>query len=99
LSGYICSITASLWPSLARSLILLNTAGSVVPSYSFIPLSEEGRTSWLSSLQARLLLLFLRSRAGGILKEYYPTRTERVDKPLVDEIIRAVSSDHKVYLS
>lgn len=26
-------------------------------------------------------------------------RTERVDKPLVDEIIRAVSSDHKVYLS
>lgn len=89
IGGYICSITASLWPSLARSLILLNTAGSVVPSYSFIPLSEEGRTSWLSSLQARLLLLFLRSRAGGILKEYYPTRTERVDKPLVDEIIRA----------
>uniref|UniRef100_A0A0E0IMT0 Photolyase/cryptochrome alpha/beta domain-containing protein n=1 Tax=Oryza nivara TaxID=4536 RepID=A0A0E0IMT0_ORYNI len=62
IGGYICSITASLWPSLARSLILLNTAGSVVPSYSFIPLSE-----------ARLLLLFLRSRAGGILKEYYPT--------------------------
>uniref|UniRef100_A0A0E0B5Q2 Photolyase/cryptochrome alpha/beta domain-containing protein n=1 Tax=Oryza glumipatula TaxID=40148 RepID=A0A0E0B5Q2_9ORYZ len=98
IGGYICSITASLWPSLARSLILLNTAGSVVPSYSFIPLSEEGRTSWLSSLQARLLLLFLRSRAGGILKEYYPTRTERVDKPLVDEIIRAVSSYHKYSL-
>ncbi|EEC84938.1 hypothetical protein OsI_32153 [Oryza sativa Indica Group] len=97
IGGYICAITAGLWPSLARSLILLNTAGSVVPSYSFIPLSEEGRTSWFSSLQARLLLLFLRSRAGGILKEYYPTRTERVDKPLVDEIIRAVSSDHKVF--
>uniref|UniRef100_A0A0E0M3T3 Photolyase/cryptochrome alpha/beta domain-containing protein n=1 Tax=Oryza punctata TaxID=4537 RepID=A0A0E0M3T3_ORYPU len=62
IGGYICAITAGLWPSLARSLILLNTAGSVVPSYSFIPLSE-----------ARLLLLFLRSRAGGILKEYYPT--------------------------
>jgi hypothetical protein len=34
---------------------------------------QEGRTSWLSGLQARLLLLFLRSRAGGILKKYYPT--------------------------
>ncbi|KAL5201229.1 hypothetical protein ABZP36_035583 [Zizania latifolia] len=89
IGGYICAITAGLWPSLARSLILLNTAGSVVPSYSFVPLSEEGRTSWLSRLQARLVLLFLRSRAGSILKEYYPTRTERVDKPLVDEIIRA----------
>ncbi|KAG8057541.1 hypothetical protein GUJ93_ZPchr0002g24229 [Zizania palustris] len=89
IGGYICAITAGLWPSLARSLILLNTAGSVVPSYSFVPLSKEGRTSWLSRLQARLALLFLRSRAGSILKEYYPTRTERVDKPLVDEIIRA----------
>ncbi|KAI4989235.1 hypothetical protein ZWY2020_036552 [Hordeum vulgare] len=89
IGGYICAITAGLWPSLANSLVLLNSAGSVVPNYSFIPLSKEGRTSWLSRLQARLLLLFLRSRVGGILKGYYPTRTERVDKPLVDEIIRA----------
>ncbi|KAF0924405.1 hypothetical protein E2562_010073 [Oryza meyeriana var. granulata] len=94
IGGYICAITAGVWPSLARSLILLNTAGSVVPSYSFIPLSEEGQSSWFSRLQARLLLLFLRSRAGGILKEYYPTRTKRVDKSLMDEIIRAVSSNH-----
>ncbi|KAM0902226.1 hypothetical protein ACQ4PT_019454 [Festuca glaucescens] len=89
IGGYICAIAAGLWPSLANSLVLLNSAGSVVPSYSFIPLNKEGRTSWLSGLQARLLLLFLRSRAGGILKKYYPTRTERVDKPLVEEIIRA----------
>uniref|UniRef100_A0ACD5Y729 Uncharacterized protein n=1 Tax=Avena sativa TaxID=4498 RepID=A0ACD5Y729_AVESA len=89
IGGYICAIAAGLWPSLANSLVLLNSAGSVVPSYSFIPLSKEGRSSWLSRLQARLILLFLRSRAGGILKKYYPTRTERVDKPLVDEIIRA----------
>ncbi|KAF7073843.1 hypothetical protein CFC21_078771 [Triticum aestivum] len=89
IGGYICAIAAGLWPSLANSLVLLNSAGSVVPNYSFIPLSKEGRTSWLSRLQARLLLLFLRSRVGGILKGYYPTRTERVDKPLVDEIIRA----------
>lgn len=51
---------------------------------------QERRTSsWLSRLQAQLLLLFLRARAEGILKEYYPTRTERVDKPLLDQIVRA----------
>ncbi|XP_039796131.1 uncharacterized protein LOC120661352 isoform X2 [Panicum virgatum] len=89
IGGYICAIAAGLWPSLAKSLVLLNSAGSVVPNYSFVPLSEERRTSWLSRLQAQLLLLFLRSRVEGILKEYYPTRTGRVDKPLVDQIIRA----------
>ncbi|CAM0952619.1 unnamed protein product [Alopecurus aequalis] len=89
IGGYICAIAAGLWPSLANSLVLLNSAGSVVPSYSFIPLNKEGRTSWLSRLLPSLLLLFLRSRAGSILKDYYPTRTERVDKTLVDEIIRA----------
>ncbi|XP_066390608.1 uncharacterized protein [Miscanthus floridulus] len=91
IGGYICAIAAGLWPSLAKSLVLLNSAGSVVPSYSFVPLSEQERrtSSWLSSLQAQLLLLFLRARAEGILKEYYPTRTERVDKPLLDQIVRA----------
>ena len=39
-SGYICAIAAGLWPSLAMSLVLLNSAGSVVPNYSFVPLSE-----------------------------------------------------------
>ncbi|CAN6218506.1 unnamed protein product [Urochloa humidicola] len=89
IGGYICAVAAGLWPPLAKSLVLLNSAGSVVPNYSFVPLSEERRTSWLSRLQAQLLLLFLRSRVEGILKEYYPARTERVDKPLVDRIIRA----------
>ncbi|XP_062198763.1 uncharacterized protein LOC133901398 isoform X2 [Phragmites australis] len=89
IGGYIGAITAGLWPSVAKSLVLLNSAGSIVPNYPFIPLSEERRTSWLSRLSAQLLLLFLRTRVEGVLKEYYPTRTERVDKSLVDQIIRA----------
>ncbi|WVZ65666.1 hypothetical protein U9M48_014989 [Paspalum notatum var. saurae] len=89
IGGYICAITAGLWPSLAKSLVLLNSAGSIVPNYSFVPFNEERQTTWLSRLQAGLLLLFLRSRAEGILKEYYPTRTDRVDKPLLQQIIRA----------
>ncbi|GJM99353.1 hypothetical protein PR202_ga16444 [Eleusine coracana subsp. coracana] len=41
IGGYICAITAGLWPSLAKSLVLLNSAGSIVPNYPFIPLSEK----------------------------------------------------------
>ncbi|GJN34461.1 hypothetical protein PR202_gb23123 [Eleusine coracana subsp. coracana] len=41
IGGYICAITAGLWPSLAKSLVLLNSAGSIVPNYPFIPLSES----------------------------------------------------------
>jgi pimeloyl-ACP methyl ester carboxylesterase len=39
-TGYISSIVAGVWPSLAKSLVLINTAGTVVPSYNFIPTSK-----------------------------------------------------------
>ncbi|XP_038970624.1 uncharacterized protein LOC120103895 isoform X2 [Phoenix dactylifera] len=89
IGGYFVSIVAGLWPALAKSLVLLNTAGSIVPSYSSIPLVEEGQTSGLAWLQARLLLLYLRSRAGNILKKCYPTNTERADDWLIGEMLRA----------
>ncbi|TVU10157.1 hypothetical protein EJB05_43668 [Eragrostis curvula] len=40
MGGYICAIMAGLWPSVAKSLVLLNPAGSIVPNYPFIPLNE-----------------------------------------------------------
>ncbi|KAF3324987.1 Pheophytinase [Carex littledalei] len=89
LGGYISSIVAGVWPSLAKSLVLINTAGIVVPSYTSIPTSNEWRTSYFSRLRACLLLLFLRSSAASILKSYYPTKKERVDTALVKEITRA----------
>ncbi|KAJ4803865.1 alpha/beta-Hydrolases superfamily protein [Rhynchospora pubera] len=89
LGGYISSIVAGVWPSLTKSLVLINTAGTVVPNYSFIPTSEEWRASFFSRLGARLLLLYLRSSAASILKSYYPTKRERVDTALVNEITRA----------
>nr|XP_029117485.1 uncharacterized protein LOC105034519 isoform X2 [Elaeis guineensis] len=89
IGGYFVSIVAGLWPALARSLVLLNTAGSIVPSYSSIPLVEEGQTSGLAWLQARLLLLYLRLRAGSILKKCYPTNAERADDGLIGDILRA----------
>jgi hypothetical protein len=91
---------------------------------------QQRQASWFSRLSAQLLLLFLRSRVEGILKDYYPTvclfqsyfcrgiflvpptplllintnlfycqRTERVDKSLVDQIIRAVSSHCTIFLA
>ncbi|XP_038976891.1 uncharacterized protein LOC113461687 isoform X2 [Phoenix dactylifera] len=52
-------------------------------------LIQEGQTSGLAWLQARLLLLYLRSRAGNILKKCYPTNTERADDWLIGEMLRA----------
>ncbi|XP_020091424.1 uncharacterized protein LOC109712329 isoform X2 [Ananas comosus] len=72
IGGYIVAIVAGLWPALVQSLVLINTAGSIVPSYSSVPLIEEERPSGLAWLQARLLLLYLRTRAGNILKNCYP---------------------------
>ena len=60
-SGYICAIAAGLWPSLAKSLVLLNSAGSVVPNYSFVPLSEVRQLIfciWSIVMHSHLLLLY-----------------------------------------
>lgn len=38
--GYFVAIVAGLWPALAKSVVLLNGAGSVAPGYSSVPLSE-----------------------------------------------------------
>lgn len=89
IGGYFVAIVAGLWPALVKSLVLLNTAGSIVPSYSSVPLVEEGKISGLAWLQARLLLLYLSSRAGSILRKCYPTNTDRVDDWLIGDILRA----------
>ncbi|KAJ6849334.1 uncharacterized protein M6B38_270095 [Iris pallida] len=91
IGGYFSASVAGLWPSLAKSLVLINTAGSVVPDYSRLPLVEARKTSgtgiaWLGS---RLLLLYLRLRAGNILKNCYPNNTRRADDWLINEIVRS----------
>lgn len=35
--GYFVSIVAGLWPALARSVVLLNSAGHYIPGYSSVP--------------------------------------------------------------
>ncbi|XP_042378761.1 uncharacterized protein LOC121971517 isoform X2 [Zingiber officinale] len=89
LGGYFAAIVAGLWPSLVKSVVLINTAGFIVPSYSSSPVVNEGRISALAWLQAQVLLLYLRSRAGQIIQKCYPTKVERADSWLIGEILRA----------
>ncbi|KAH7668428.1 putative hydrolase/acyltransferase (alpha/beta hydrolase superfamily) protein [Dioscorea alata] len=90
IGGYFVATVAGLWPVLAKSVVLLNTAGSVVPGYSSAQIiTEAQQASGIMWLGSRLLLWYLRLRAGSILKEYYPTNSERVDDWLVNEILRA----------
>ncbi|GFY84322.1 DNA photolyase [Actinidia rufa] len=40
MGGYFVAIVAGLWPAAAKSVVLINTAGNVVPQYSSVPFSE-----------------------------------------------------------
>lgn len=40
ISGYFVAIVAGLWPAVAKSIVLINSAGNVVPQYSSVPLSK-----------------------------------------------------------
>ncbi|WOL19137.1 hypothetical protein Cni_G27934 [Canna indica] len=89
LGGYVDAIVAGLWPSLVKSLVLINTAGLIVPNSSSAPMVDERKISGLAWLQAQLLLLYLRLRAGKIIEKCYPINAKRADNWLIDEILRA----------
>lgn len=91
IGGYLVAIVASIWSVLIKSIVLINSAGNVIPSYSYIPLSgiQDRQTSGASWLGSRILLFYLRLRTQEILKKCYPTRVERVDGLLINEILRA----------
>ncbi|KAF8008683.1 hypothetical protein BT93_K2368 [Corymbia citriodora subsp. variegata] len=87
--GYVAAIFASVWPTLVKSVVLMNSAGEVVPGYSSIPLPKERRTSGATWLGARLLLFYLRSSIGQIVRNCYAVRTERADEWLINEMVRS----------
>ncbi|KAL6004875.1 hypothetical protein ACLOJK_005431 [Asimina triloba] len=89
IGGYFVALVAGFWPSLVKSVVLINTAGSVIPGYSSVQLPAASQTSGTKWLGSRFLLLYLRFRAGNILKNCYPVNTDRVDEFLVGEILRA----------
>ncbi|OVA14546.1 DNA photolyase [Macleaya cordata] len=89
IGAYFVAIVAGLWPAVVKSVVLINTAGSVVPGYSSVPITEERRPSGAAWLGSRLLLFYLKLRVGNIVKNCYSTNTGRADDWLIDEMLRA----------
>ncbi|KAI4323830.1 hypothetical protein L6164_023406 [Bauhinia variegata] len=89
IGGYFVAIVARAWRDLIKSIVLINSAGNIIPVYSSIPLSRDRSTSVASWVGSRLLLFYLRLRIKEIVKKCYPRRTERADDWLVNEMRRA----------
>ncbi|KAI3971340.1 hypothetical protein MKX01_008184 [Papaver californicum] len=89
IGAYFAAIVAGLWPALVKSVVLMNTAGSIIPSYSSIPLPEERQTSGVSWLGSRILSFYLRLSVGSIVKNCYPSHKGRADDWLINEMLRA----------
>ncbi|XP_059666983.1 uncharacterized protein LOC132312581 isoform X2 [Cornus florida] len=89
LGGYFVAIVAGLWPALAKSVVLINSAGNVVPGYSSVLVSKERKSSVAARLGARLLLFYLRLIISNTVKDCYPIKRERADDWLINEMIRA----------
>ncbi|KDP22400.1 hypothetical protein JCGZ_26231 [Jatropha curcas] len=87
--GYFVSIVACFWPSLVKSVVLINSAGDVIPGYGYLQFTKERQTSMVAQLGAQLLLLYLRLNIRTIVNNCYPTKTERADDWLINEMLRA----------
>ncbi|KAK4256337.1 hypothetical protein QN277_009217 [Acacia crassicarpa] len=89
IGGYLTAIVARSWSTLISSVVLINSAGNIIPGYKSVPLSKDRQTSGASWLGSRLLLFYLRLRIKDLVDQYYPTRMKRVDDKLINEMIRA----------
>ncbi|XP_062092132.1 cryptochrome DASH, chloroplastic/mitochondrial isoform X2 [Humulus lupulus] len=57
IGGYFVAILAWLWPTLAKSVVLVNSAGNVVPGYSFVPFTKTNFRACLAGCSTPCLLL------------------------------------------
>ncbi|XP_047325426.1 uncharacterized protein LOC124929176 [Impatiens glandulifera] len=89
LGGYLISIVAGLWPVLAMSVVLINSAGNVVPGYSSVRFTRERKTSGVTRLGAQFISLYLRWTIKSIVTNCYPTVASRADDWLINEMIRS----------
>ncbi|XP_059310484.1 uncharacterized protein LOC132061841 isoform X2 [Lycium ferocissimum] len=72
IGGYFSAIVTRLWPALVKSLILLNSAGNVIPGYSGAYHSDVRQTSGAAWLGARFLSVFLRLNLRNTVRSCYP---------------------------
>ncbi|XP_073124044.1 uncharacterized protein [Henckelia pumila] len=89
IGGYFAAIAAGLWSPLAKSVVLMNSAGNIVPQYTSQYYSVDRQTSGAARLGAKLVLPYLRFNIRNILKSFYPKKTDRADDWLINEMLRA----------
>ncbi|XP_074281874.1 uncharacterized protein LOC141606585 isoform X2 [Silene latifolia] len=89
MGGYFISIVGGLWPSLVKSIVLMNTAGECIPGFSSLLFAKERQISGAAWFGARALVRYLRFSIGGLVKNCYPTRPDRADDWLINEMLRA----------
>ncbi|XP_024370701.1 uncharacterized protein [Physcomitrium patens] len=88
IGGFTTTVVAGLWPSLVSSLVLLNTAGKVIPDYKGLTYQKPGESSPIAKPLSKLLLFYLQSSSDKLLTRCYPKQPSRVDKWLLEEVKR-----------
>ncbi|GAU45669.1 hypothetical protein TSUD_268360 [Trifolium subterraneum] len=91
IGGYIVAIVSRVWSILIKSTVLINSAGNVIPRITSLSLyrPSDRQTSGATWLGSRILLFFLRLTIQDIVKKCYPTKVERADDWLINEMLRA----------
>ncbi|XP_045832181.1 uncharacterized protein LOC123923534 isoform X1 [Trifolium pratense] len=91
IGGYIVAIVSRVWSVLIKSTVLINSAGNVIPRNTSLSLSRpsDRQTSGATWLGSRILLFFLRLTIQDTVKKCYPTKVERADDWLINEMLRA----------
>ncbi|CAK8575378.1 unnamed protein product [Lathyrus sativus] len=91
IGGYIVAIVARVWSVLIKSIVLINSAGNVIPRNTTMSLSRQSdrQTSVATWLGSRIILFYLRLRIQELVKQCYPTKIERADDWLINEMLRA----------
>jgi pimeloyl-ACP methyl ester carboxylesterase len=98
IGGYCCSSVAADFPHLVKGLVLLNSAGRIVPGYTLPPPSTavqktfgEGLPSFVPWAIARALFAYLDGNVDAILRRCYPKHPEEIEPWFVEEIKRAAA--------
>lgn len=94
IGGYTAASVAGNHRELVQGLVLLNSAGPVVPEYE--PRSNQASDQssrsvpkFVVDLVSKALLIYLEKSAKSTLKSLYPVNPRNADEELLEEILRA----------
>lgn len=103
IGGYCCSTVAADFSHLVRGLVLLNSAGRILPGYTLPPPTSLSQKTFGENLPAfvpwgiaRLLFAYLDGNVDSILRRCYPKHPDAIEGWLVEEIKRAAADPGSV---